>query len=278
VSTSPSAAPAPTQAAPPPAGRKRSVGRILAWIAAGVGLILVIFTIGFVVWALQAAQPMPEALAALESDEAVTVAGNNPIVFTPTASAPTCGLIFYAGGRVDERAYAPALRAFAEAGHLVLLPSMPLNLAVLSPGRASGLMEEYPEIERWVIAGHSLGGAMAATYANGHPAEAEGGVHGLSLWAAFPAAGADLSARTDIAVSSVYGSEDGLAVVADIDASRPLLPADTLFARIEGGNHAQFGWYGAQNGDGEATISREDQQAQTVAATLETLAAACEGE
>jgi hypothetical protein len=95
-------------------------------------------------------------------------------------------------------------------------------------------------------------------------------VAGLGLWAAYPAGSSDLSGR-DLAVASIYGTRDGLATEEEIAASRPLLPPDTQWTAIEGGNHAQFGWYGPQSGDNEATISREEQQAQIVAATLELL-------
>jgi hypothetical protein len=107
---------------------------------------------------------------------------------------------------------------------------------------------------------------MTARFAHQNP----GAVAGLVLWASYPASGDDLSGN-DLAVASVYGTRDGLATEDEIAASRPLLPPDTQWIAIEGGNHGQFGWYGPQSGDNEATISREEQQAQVVATTLELL-------
>ena len=95
-------------------------------------------------------------------------------------------------------------------------------------------------------------------------------VRGLVLWAAYPAGSDDLSGY-QLATGSIYGTRDGLATLDEIDASRPLLPPDTQWTAIQGGNHAQFGWYGPQSGDNEATISREEQQAQIVEATLQLL-------
>ncbi len=92
-----------------------------------------------------------------------------------------------------------------------------------------------------------------------------------SLWAAYPAGNNGLAGR-QLAIVSIYGAADGLATGAKIDASRPLLPADTPFVPIAGGNHAQMGWYGPQGGDGAASISREAQQAQVVEATVALLA------
>ncbi len=126
---------------------------------------------------------------------------------------------------------------------------MPLALAVLAPNEALEVMAAYPSVESWAVGGHSLGGAMAARLTYTHP-EA---VDGLVLWAAYPASTDDLSS-SDVIVTSIYGTLDGLSTGDKIDASRPLLPGDTQWVPIEGGNHAQFGDYGVQSGDGSATI------------------------
>jgi dienelactone hydrolase len=232
-----------------------------------VGIVLVVG----LVWLNDLADPTVEATAAMGSDAAVSVSSDGDIEFQPAEPATT-GFILYPGARVAPEAYAPLARAIAEAGHLAVITPMPFGLAVLSPDAAAGVIADHPEIERWVVGGHSLGGAMAAQYAAGH----EDLVDGLVLWAAYPAEGTDLSA-TDLAVASISASEDGLASPEEIAASAARLPADTSFVEIEGGNHAGFGSYGAQSGDGEATISAADQQAQTVAATLAVLEAVSAG-
>ena len=251
-----------------PARSRRRIWRIVGIVAAVIGILLVVGLAGFVIWANNAAQPMPEALAALQSDSAVTVSQADWIEFAPASGSPTTGFVFYPGGRVDARAYAPPARALAEQGYLVAITPMLLNLAIFDPDRANAVIAAHPEIERWVIGGHSLGGTTAAMYANRH-AEA---VDGVVFWAAYPAGGDSLAGRDDLMVTSIYGTRDGLATPAKIEASIPLLPADAQFVAIEGGNHAQFGWYGDQSGDNPATISREDQQAQIVEATAAALA------
>ena len=145
---------------------------------------------------------------------------------------------------------------------------MPLNLAVFGSSRAASVIEAYPDIQYWVIGGHSLGGSMAALYADKHHDQ----INGLSLWASYPASSNDLS-DSNINVSSIYGTQDGLATKDKIDASRELLPPDTTWVPIEGGNHAQFGWYGDQSGDNPATISRQDQQDQIQHTVLDLLQA-----
>lgn len=229
-------------------------------------LVPVLLAGGFVLWASSSLGPMPEAMPALASDEVVQVATTPWLVFEPLQVEASDGLILYPGGRVDPRAYAPAARAIAEAGYLVVITPMPLNLAVFSPGRAAAVMAVYPQITNWTVGGHSLGGAMAASFAQQNPMQ----VDGLVLWAAYPASNTDLSGQ-QIWVSSVSGTLDGLATPEKIEASRPLLPVGALWRPIEGGNHAQFGWYGEQEGDLPATISREEQQSLVVEATLELL-------
>ena len=231
-----------------------------------IGLVLVLFTAGFVVWGETPAQPMPEALAALKSDSQVTVTSGQRLIFTPVTSQPTTGFIIYPGGRVDDRAYAPAAHQIAAQGYLVVIVQMPLNLAIFGVNAAQNVQAAYPQIRHWAIGGHSLGGSMAATFAKTHP----GAVQGLVLWAAYPASSDDLS-NSEVHVVSISGSQDGLATGGKIEASRQLLPADTTWVQITGGNHAQFGWYGDQAGDNPASISRSDQQAQVVTATLEML-------
>lgn len=225
-------------------------------------LVLLLATAGFVIWAESPLGPMPEALAALETDNAVRVETDPWFTFRPQAQAPTSGVIIYPGGRVDPRSYAPAARALAEKGHLAVITPMPLNLAVLDSGAAADVVTAHPEIETWVVGGHSLGGTMAARYAEANADV----VDGLMLWASYPADDA-LAAHTEPAVLSIYASNDGLSTTDEIEASREDLPADTRWVEIVGGNHAQFGWYGEQPGDGQATISRIEQQEQIVTET-----------
>jgi len=209
-------------------------------------------------------------MPALEDDSLVVVDDDPWLVFEPQSTDPTIGFIFYPGGRVPPEAYAPSARAIAEAGFLVVIPPMPLNLAVFAPEVANQIIAAYPEIDCWVIGGHSLGGAMAARFAYRHPHT----VQGLVLWADYPAESDDLSS-SDLAVVSIYASEDGLADVDTVLASQSLLPANTNWVLIEGGNHSGFGWYGAQSGDNPRTISLEAQQEQVITATIDLLTAAC---
>ena len=228
--------------------------------------LLVVLVGGFAIWGSTPPKPMPEALAALQSNESVTVASGKWLTFQPANGQTTTGFIIYPGGRVDYRAYAPAARTIAAQGYLVVIIPMPLNLAVFSPAAAAGVIAAYPGIQHWAVGGHSLGGSMAANFAHSHPAA----VQGLVLWASYPA-GSDNLSSSGLQVLSISGTLDGLSTPAKILASHSLLPAGTTFVPIQGGDHAQFGWYGPQPGDNPAAISREQQQAQIVQATVDFL-------
>lgn len=237
----------------------------LLWL---LPVILLVLVGGFVFWAETPSVATAEAVNALQNSADVTVQRENGwYVFTPTAAQPQTGFIFYPGGRVDARAYALALREISARGYLVVLVPMPLNLAVFDPAAARDVLAAFPQIQHWVVGGHSLGGSMAANFAAAKPQK----VQGLVFWASYPASSDDLS-KSSIQVISIYGSEDGLATGEKIAASKALLPADTIWVKIEGGNHAQFGSYGVQPGDNPASINPAEQRTQVVEATSNFLA------
>jgi len=175
---------------------------------------------------------------------------DNTLVFKPENA--TKGFIFYPGGKVEYTAYQPLMAACAQQGIMCILVEMPLNLAVFDINAADGLQEQYPEIEKWYIGGHSLGGSMAASYLADHLDAYDG----LILLGSYSTA--DLS-ETDLDVLSVYGSEDKIMNRAKYDENKTNLPSDFTEVVIEGGCHAYFGMYGAQEGDGLSTISNEEQ-------------------
>jgi len=218
--------------------------------------------VGFLWWARP--QPLlPEAVAALSSTSAARYeAGpDGRLTWTPTAAEPTVGLVLYTGGKVPPAAYAPAARAIAEQGYLVAIVPAPFNLAILDADAADRVIEDHPEIASWAVGGHSLGGATASLFIDGHP----GVVDGLALWASYSSA--DIS-TDDLHVLSVYGSLDaGVASYTD-PANLAKLGSDVTVDVIDGGNHEQMGWYTGQPNDPPATISRQEQQDRVVAATV----------
>lgn len=172
-----------------------------------------------------------------------------------------CGIIFYPGGKVEYTAYAPLMQACAEEGILCVLTKMPCNLAVLDIKAAEGIPELFPGVKDWYMAGHSLGGSMAATYIGENTEEFKG----LILLAAYSTE--DLSA-TELDVLSIYGTEDKVLNEIKYIKYNENFPEDYVEQVIEGGCHAWFGNYGEQEGDGEAEITSEEQQNLTVEAII----------
>jgi pimeloyl-ACP methyl ester carboxylesterase len=230
-------------------------------------------TVVFVVWSLVAYRAKPEANRALVSDSRVTVVrGEASWTFTPGGRVSTVGLVFFAGALVEPSAYAPLLRAVAEAGFTAILVELPRRgafggadgPAVLA--RARGVMNHANRISSWVASGHSRGGAVAARMAHEDPAN----LAGLVLVGTSHPRDFSLASLT-FPVTRIYGTRDTVADVDKVLATQRNLPASTRMVRIDGGNHSQFGWYGFQPGDWPSTISREEQQRATLEAILEML-------
>ncbi len=173
-------------------------------------------------------------------------------------------LIFYPGAKVEYTAYLPLLYQLAEKGIDCFLIQMPCNLAFLGQNKAQTIMETY-KYDHWYVSGHSLGGAMAASYASKHLEELDG----LILLAAYPVKSLISDSQDSFSVLSVYGSNDGVLNRKKFEAGNAQMPANYISVCIEGGNHAQFGNYGEQKGDHAADISRKEQQQQTAEAALQ---------
>lgn len=231
-----------------------------------LGIVLIILA-GLLVWGAQwatyARPPLPEALTALRSNDLVAVTDEPWLAFSSAQSYPTVGFIFYPGGRIDPRGYAPLMQAVASQGYLIVIPTMPLNMAPFNSNVASEIMVFYPEIQNWVIGGHSVGGTMAAQYTVNHTDE----IDGVVIWASYPADTGDLS-ELSIPVTLIYGSLDPRVNTDSIAERQSLLPPDCEVVQIIGGDHHQFGAYKINPEEHFATISAEDQHQQIVDATL----------
>lgn len=194
------------------------------------------------------------AVAAMADSAAIRIRQEvGRISFMPEGA--DTGIVFYPGGKVEYTAYAPLMHMLAERGIGCVLVKMPLNLAVLNSNAADEVLDAY-DMAHWYIAGHSLGGSMAAAYADDNDECLEG----LILLAAYSTA--DLN-DTELDVLSLYGSEDGVLNREKYKQYRSNLPLETTEMVIDGGNHAQFGCYGIQEGDGTARISAQEQLQRT---------------
>lgn len=244
-------------------------GRVTA-PALVLGVALVLAGAGWVAaaaWLRPFAATEP-ALAAMVSDERVTVTESaTHVELVPAGDHDDAGataVFFRPGAKVEARAYAAVLRPLAEAGHPVVIAKQPLAVAFLAGGAFDDARARVPGADRWVVGGHSLGGVVASSDADGAD-DGAAPVVGLLLYASYPSQ--DLSGTLTAAVESVSASRDGLATPAKIDASRANLPERTTFTVVDGAVHAFFGDYGPQPGDGTPTITHDEARARIAAAS-----------
>lgn len=165
-------------------------------------------------------------------------------------------VIFYPGAKVEYTAYLPLCVKLVEQGVDCFLVEMPFHLAIFGMNKAEKIMEEY-SYENWYLAGHSLGGAMAANYV----AENAEKFAGLIMLAAYPT---KPLVSEELKVISIYGNKDGVLNKEKLDAGAELVPEHYTEISLGGANHAGFADYGPQEGDGEAAMDREKQQEMTV--------------
>ena len=210
----------------------------------------------------------------LRSSETVTVSETaDTIQFTPQ-NARSTGLLFYPGALVEPEAYAPLARMIAEQGFLTIIVKLPLRTASFGSQEADvmattrSLMAVNDAVQNWFIAGHSRGGAIAARFAHQYSDSIDGLI---LIGTSHPKEAAYSLANAAFPVTKIYATNDGLASAAEVEANAVFLPAATRWVKIEGGNHAQFGYYGYQLGDGQAEINREQQQDLTIEAILTAL-------
>ncbi len=227
--------------------------------------VLLIGIIGFFIYVSDYYHADSTALAALNSTSSYTVNNtDNFITFTPTGTKSTTGIIFYPGGKVQPEAYSVIASKLAANGYTTIIVKMPFNLAFFGMNKADDVIAQHPEISSWVMMGHSLGGVFASDYAVNHPDK----VKGVVYLASYPSANAS---NATFKALSIRGSNDALTTTDSINKNKDKFPADTTFLTIEGGNHYNIGNYGVQSGDNNSTITREQQQQQTVNAILEFL-------
>lgn len=234
-----------------------------------------IFYLGVLVYLFQSCSYLPEEINII-SGVAVKETVDYISLEPQMGSTSETGLLFYPGGLVDPHAYIPTFQGLVLEGYKVVIVKVSANLAITNIDKASSCKSAFPEVEEWVLSGHSLGGAVTCIDVHNNPTD----YVGVVLMASYPSEDASL-VDWDGAVLSLFGALDGLATPQKIDENAHLLPTGitvnqltdmpssssrgtTIYHQINGGNHAQFGSYGKQNEDGEATISVETQHTEIV--------------
>ena len=239
-------------------------------LAMAAALVLVVSFAAFWGWGeMRLARPGPEATAALQSDRLVRVRQMDRwLEFRPAGGAPQLGVVFYPGANADARGYAPVLHRIAAAGYLVLDIEMPFNFAIFAPDRGLAAMDSYPQVEHWVIMGHSMGGAMAGQFAHDHPERLAGAI----IWDSYPPRGRELT-DTPLEVWHIHRALADGRPAEKFERNRARYPDHSVWVPIPGGNHMNFGSFegGGYEEEWDARISRAEQHALVTQATLQAL-------
>ncbi|WP_271002730.1 alpha/beta hydrolase [Listeria seeligeri] len=225
----------------------------------------IIVLLGLMVWGYLYFNSEPSDVAENTANSTKTVdvlEENNILVFTPRKTDAGMSVILYPGAFIDGLSYAPLAKELASSGYKTYIVEMPLNLAVFGKNRAADIIDEAPD-EKFVIGGHSLGGVMSSRFAHDNQDE----IQGVFFLASYPDEKGSLKNASFPAIS-ITATNDKVLNKDSYNESKKYLPKDTTFVSIEGGNHAQFGSYGTQHGDGKATISGTEQTEQVANAMI----------
>ena len=243
--------------------KRKTIRRIILIVLAAV-LVLSAVIVGM---CLFNERPAVQTVAAYQSaygDTAINIADDGGVEILPQSGDADTGLIFYVGAQITPDAYISLLARIAEQGYACFVPNLTFNMAALEPKAADDIISAHPEIKSWILAGHSMGGLTASGYADDH----RDTVDGLILVAAY--ANRDMS-DANLPVLAVFGDTDGVMNKKLYDKRLAWNPADFEEHIIPGANHAQYGDYGKQPRDNDATISAEEQQNKTAEIILDWL-------
>ncbi len=242
--------------------------KLTGYLLLGLGLLAVGGTWVQQLW--RHADAAPEALAAAVSDADILIESGRFLSLRPQHVAERMGVIVYPGAYVDVRGYIPTLRPVAAAGYRVVIVPMPLELAVLGINRALDVQAANPDLHRWALIGHSVGGSMAAAVASRHP----DAFAGIIIWDSYPPSFANLAGFPKPVWHIHRATPDGLPPPS-FAAQRALFPAASPWVPIRGGLHMYFGSFGPSGyrEDWAPSITRDAQQSQIARATLQALAA-----
>lgn len=217
-----------------------------------ISSILLLSVVGFFVYVNVYYKADETALAILEENENITIIDNLLILSPDEETDNGIGIMFYPGAKVESTAYLPILDKLRDEGFTCVLIEMPFNMAIFNVDAGDDVFELNLDIESWYIMGHSMGGSLATSYA----ADNQDKLDGAILLGAY--------------IYGDYPAEDALTIYGTFNSNlEEKMDYTENIVIIDGGNHAQFGNYGKQDGDPDATITADEQQNIAVDAIVE---------
>jgi hypothetical protein len=233
--------------------------------------LILIVALLFSIWSIVGVyEPHPEVIDSLKSSESVDyVYEHGWMVFKSKKCyiEKRIGMIFLPGAKVDARSYASLCHGIVERANgtldMCVLAQVPMNLAIFAKSLPSEIAKTYPYIQSWIIAGHSLGGAMGCEIVNDLHKE------NPDLWVAAETLAAYCPETSQVKILAFQGTNDGVQTMSEFQSHD--FPNDATIVYIDGGNHSQMGAYGPQKGDGVANISMVEQHDIIIDETVEFL-------
>ncbi len=166
------------------------------------------------------------------------------------------GFIFFTGAEVGEPGYAYFAGLLHEGGHTVVIPKQTFQMSMFGTKHAIEIINEHPEVDKWILVGHSLGGVPVSRVAEAEPDH----LIGLVYLAAY--ASVDL---TDLPYPAlrITADNDGVMNNEQMDGYAGNLPAGSESVMLTGANHRGFGSYKSPSRrDGDATLTWQEQNEQ----------------
>ncbi|AIO18505.1 Alpha/beta hydrolase family protein [Candidatus Izimaplasma bacterium HR1] len=196
-----------------------------------------------------ALEEMDDAINMIDDSSVTFHEDNNEIRYSVTD--PLLNIIFIPGGLVTPDSYKYLAINLALRGYDVVIAKAPFNLAILNPWIGKEFLSDSLEN---VVIGHSLGGVTASMVFNGNDK-----VSAFVLLGSYPIK--DISDKDTLLITAEH--DLGMDPEAFND-SLEYVNDENQIVNIVGGNHAQFGWYGPQKGDGDAELETIIQQDMVV--------------
>ncbi|MFD0705073.1 alpha/beta hydrolase [Alloscardovia venturai] len=247
--------------------KSKSKSKSKIWkIVASIIAVLLVIVIAGLVWLRMSIYPARDD--AVEAYNSSNVSETSQYIKFD-APHETANIVFVGGALVDLKAYSYMAEELSKDSIDVYLVKSPYSLPILNAQSASHIISSL-HLTNVYLAGHSLGGVMAAANIKNGAHIHQLHVQGLIFLASYPNTDNDLS-KTHLHVLSLTASHDTVLNRSQWNKARQRLPHDTSYREIKGGNHAGFGIYGAQKGDGKATISVKSQQRQIIQSIVETV-------
>lgn len=220
---------------------------ILKKIVLIVAALFVVMIVGLWIYSMDSYKPLDEMNQTIEDMNSPYERLEDFDEINYKVDQPSKHILIIPGGKVEPESYEYLATLLAINGYDVTIAKPLFNLAILTPNYFHRFLSETLDN---VVIGHSLGGTVGSMISSSNDL-----VSHVVFLASYPIQ--DVSNKQVLVITA---ENDLVLDASKIDENSEYLPENYRNTVIAGGNHAQFGWYGDQKGDGQATIDTITQQ------------------